>query len=148
MQIKVIIPFYHHIKDKRSYKRVSIFHIMSKNVSHMLDSRIDKKTHKRVYRRFPNDNYTKILNEICVLIQAQRGRFNVPTHPQADEIMLSYTVYKPTHNGDSFNLLDGLADAVKTIIGIDDRYFGCGGIRTVIDKDNPRIELVIRQGGE
>ena len=144
-QLKIVIPFYHHIKEKRSYKKVSIFHIMSKNVSHRLDSRVDRKTGKRVYRRFPNDNYTRLLKEICIMIRSKGIKFHVPDKPIANEIILTYTVYKPTHNGDSFNLLDGLADAVKEVIGIDDRYFACGGITTVIEKNNPRIELIICQ---
>lgn len=145
MQIKITIPFYHHIKTKQGYKKVSIFHIMSKNVSHKLFTTNDKRTGKIVNRRIPKDDYIRLLKEICVLIQAKNPQFNVHGKPRANEIVISYTAYKPTHNGDTFNLLDGLADAVKTVIGIDDRYFACDGIYSVIDKKNPRIELTIKQ---
>ena len=79
------------------------------------------------------------------MIQSKGIKFHVPDEPKANEIVISYTAYKPTHNGDTFNLLDGLADAVKSVIGIDDRYFACNGIYTVIDKKKPRIELSITQ---
>lgn len=145
IQTKITIPYWHHIKDKKlGYKRVSIFNIFSKNVSHKL-SGIQGKNGNAIYRRFPKADYTRLIKEICTMIQSTDVQFNVPKKPKANEIVISYTVYKPDHLGDSFNLLDGLADSVKLVVGIDDRYFACSGIYSVIDKNNPRIELEITQ---
>lgn len=144
MTITVEIPFYHTIREKKAYKKVSIFYIFSKNRSHKTDAVTDRKTGNRVYRRFPKDSYIDLKKYIEVLIKSKRPKFRTED-PKCDTIMVGYHVYKPTQNGDAFNLLDGLADAVKTVIGIDDRYFGCDGIYSHIDKINPRVVLTISQ---
>lgn len=53
-------------------------------------------------------------------------------------------MFKPDHRLDAINFLDGIADGVKDAIGIDDRYFSAT-IDWSIDKQNPRIEVFIRQ---
>lgn len=60
------------------------------------------------------------------------------------KVWLTIRVFKPDHRLDAINFLDGIADGVKDAIGIDDRYFSAT-IDWSIDKQNPRIEVFIRQ---
>lgn len=60
------------------------------------------------------------------------------------KIWLTIRVFKPNHRLDAINFLDGIADGVKDAIGVDDRYYSAT-VDWDIDKDNPRIEVFIRQ---
>ena len=138
-ELKVTIPYYHDIKDKNSYRTVTAFNVLSKNNSHRI-ALGKTKGGKRKYFNIPNKAYTKTLEDIGTLIL---GKLNGHKFAK-DKIMLDIMVYKTNMNGDPLNLVDGIADAVKGVIGVDDRYYGMF-LDWEIDKENPRIELTIKQ---
>lgn len=65
-----------------------------------------------------------------------------------NKIWLDMLVQKPNHKGDAINLIDGVADALKEAIGIDDRWFSIRKLDWEIVKDDPRIYIGIGQASD
>ena len=111
---------------------------LSKNKSHKLGT---SKAGNRP-RRFRTKEYSKQLDEIIYLIKAELNKHNVKFLEK--KVYIDVMVYKNGMHNDPINFLDGIADAVKLGINVDDRNFS-GSWDWEIDKENPRFELEIRQ---
>ena len=61
------------------------------------------------------------------------------------KVWLDILIQKTSHQGDAINMLDGIADAVKSSIGIDDNWFCIRQLDWQIVKDNPMIVIGISQ---
>jgi Holliday junction resolvase RusA-like endonuclease len=48
---------------------------------------------------------------------------------------------------DPINILDTVADAIKYAVGVDDKWFA-SVVDWAVDKENPRVEIVIEQEAE
>lgn len=101
-----------------------------------------KTIHRRGKRKFIGlaDSYRFAKHEVTLACRkaASGMRF------KKSKIWLTIRVFKPNHRLDAVNFLDGIADGVKDAIGVDDRYYSAT-IDWAIDKENPRIEIFIRQ---
>ncbi len=62
-----------------------------------------------------------------------------------NKIWLDILVQKPNHKGDAINVIDGLCDALKHAIGIDDRWFAIRRLDWEIVKENPFIYIGVGQ---
>ncbi|MDR0474542.1 MAG: RusA family crossover junction endodeoxyribonuclease [Treponema sp.] len=62
-----------------------------------------------------------------------------------NKIWIDIYVQKPDHRGDAINFVDLIADAIKTSVGIDDRWFSIRRLDWQIVKENPRIFIGIGQ---
>ena len=58
------------------------------------------------------------------------------------KVYITMRVFKPNHRSDAINLVDGMADILKKVMGLDDRYFSVW-CDWEIDKENPRVEIYI-----
>lgn len=56
---------------------------------------------------------------------------------------LEVQAWKPSHRTDAINLLDGLADAIKEALGIDDRWFAVRRLDWSLDPTDPRVLVLI-----
>ena len=54
-------------------------------------------------------------------------------------------VYKPRTNIDAINFIDAIADVLKDVIGVDDKWFSIKALDWEHDKVNPRIIVKIYQ---
>lgn len=61
------------------------------------------------------------------------------------KVWLDILVQKPSHRVDAVNMLDGICDAVKEAIGIDDNWFAIRRLDWQIVKENPMIYIGIGQ---
>jgi hypothetical protein len=61
------------------------------------------------------------------------------------KIWLDILIQKPNHHGDAINMVDGIADAVKLAINIDDRWFCIRKLDWEIVKVNPMVIIGIAQ---
>lgn len=61
------------------------------------------------------------------------------------KIWLDVTVFQPDHMGDALNYIDNIADAIQEAIGINDRWYAISNLNWHIDKNNPRIQIKIKQ---
>ena len=62
-----------------------------------------------------------------------------------NRVWLDVLVQKPNHKGDAMNVLDGLCDALKVALGVDDRWFCIRRLDWEIVKESPRIFIGIGQ---
>ena len=62
-----------------------------------------------------------------------------------DRVWIDIFVQKPNHKGDAINVVDGVCDAVKVAIGIDDRWFSIRKLDWEIVKENPMLYVGIGQ---
>jgi hypothetical protein len=61
------------------------------------------------------------------------------------KVWIDLLVQKPSHRGDAINFLDGICDAIKVAIGIDDNWFAVRRVDWQIVKETPRIIVGIGQ---
>ena len=61
------------------------------------------------------------------------------------KVWLDILIQKPSHRGDAVNMVDGICDAVKEAIDIDDNWFSIRKLDWQIVKTNPRIFIGIGQ---
>ena len=118
MEIKVTIPY-----DT----------CLSKNQTHYNVS---------VRKRVRTKAYVEMLKVIDALIKKEMSRLSIAFHTR--KVWVDIMIFRPNMRADPINFLDALSDAVKGAISIDDRYFA-GSWNWVIDKQNPRIEIIISQ---
>lgn len=62
-----------------------------------------------------------------------------------NKIWLKLLVEKPNHRGDAINVVDLVSDAIKEVVGVDDRWFSFRGIDWRVVKENPEICIEIGQ---
>lgn len=62
-----------------------------------------------------------------------------------NKIYLDCVVFKTRTNTDSINFIDGVADCLKRVILVDDRYFCIKNWDYEVDRVNPRIVLRLFQ---
>ena len=62
-----------------------------------------------------------------------------------NRVWLDVLVQKPNHKGDAINVLDGVCDALKDAIGLDDRWFSVRRLDWEVVKDDPRIFIRVGQ---
>lgn len=61
------------------------------------------------------------------------------------EVIVSIMVFKKNHVGDCINLIEGICDAIKEVIKVDDRYFSIGFCRwNILEKENKNQKILIR----
>ncbi len=58
---------------------------------------------------------------------------------------LGIKVIRPNFRSDPINFIDGIADAIKEGIGVDDKWFAIEYLDWEIDKNNSKIEVTIWQ---
>lgn len=61
------------------------------------------------------------------------------------KIWIDILVQKKTHKSDAINYVDGVCDAIKSAIGVDDNWFSIRMLDWEIVKENPRIFIGIAQ---
>lgn len=62
-----------------------------------------------------------------------------------NKIYLDIHVYKPNNRVDGINFLDAIADVLKKVIKVDDRWFAVKTLDWSLDRENPRIVLKLYQ---
>jgi hypothetical protein len=65
-----------------------------------------------------------------------------------NKVWLDFMVEKPNHKGDAINIVDGVCDALKVAIGLDDRWFSIRWLDWKIVKENPHIFIGIGQDSD
>lgn len=61
------------------------------------------------------------------------------------KVWIDILIQKPSHRGDAINMVDGICDAVKKAIAVDDNWFCIRKLDWQIVKTNPRIFIGIGQ---
>ena len=92
------------------------------------------------YKKYLRKEYVTARNTIIRVLRVKVGRYPRPI-PKT-KVYVDYYWYREKHNGDTSNFREGIEDAVKVCIPIDDRYFA-GKQDWFIDKENPRLEISI-----
>ena len=95
-----------------------------------------------INKRVPTKAYTKALKAIAILIKGQMNKSKVSF--TEGKVWLNIMIYRPNMRGDPANFIDALCDGVKGALGVDDRYYSVN-LDWVLDKDNPRITIEVRQ---
>lgn len=62
-----------------------------------------------------------------------------------NRVWLSFFVQKPDHKSDAVNVVDTFCDAIKGVIGVDDRWFSLDMVNWEIRKHEPQIYVRIGQ---
>ena len=62
-----------------------------------------------------------------------------------NRVWLDILVQKPDHRGDAINVLDGVCDALKEAIGLDDRWFCIRRLDWEVVKQDPQLYIGIGQ---
>jgi hypothetical protein len=62
-----------------------------------------------------------------------------------DKIWLDIFVQKPDARGDALNVIDAVSDAIKGVLGVDDRWYSVKRLDWQIVKDDPQIYIGISQ---
>lgn len=65
-----------------------------------------------------------------------------------DKIWLDIFVQKPNHKGDAINVIDAVCDAIKGIVGVDDRWYCIKRLDWQIVKEDPKIYIGVSQKSE
>lgn len=60
------------------------------------------------------------------------------------KVTIDFLHYRKKHNSDAHNFIEGICDAIKDAIEVDDRYYKVISDYE-IDKENPRFEITITQ---
>jgi hypothetical protein len=109
--------------------------------------------------------YSSALSKNARLAKSFRGRIYIRPEAKAAEkqlskeltealknvkmyqnrVYLDLMIYKPRNTIDAINMLDAVADVLKTVIGVDDKWYGIKSIDWELDKLNPRIVLKLYQ---
>lgn len=61
------------------------------------------------------------------------------------KLWLYFHIEKPNHRSDAINVLDGLCDAVKRAVGLDDRWFSIAGLDWSVVRTKPLIRIGLGQ---
>ena len=61
------------------------------------------------------------------------------------KIFIHIYAFKPDHRSDAINVIDSIADVIKTVIGVDDRWFALAGVDYQVEKSRPRIVITVAQ---
>jgi len=120
---------------------------MSNVFSYPLTQDLNKNNAKMVFKRGKGirfglrPGYRRSLTDLAMALECfYRG---VPFKPKT-KTWLNLKVFKPNNRSDAVNFVDGISDALKKAIKIDDRYYSMI-IDWEIDKEQPRFELVVWQ---
>lgn len=62
-----------------------------------------------------------------------------------NKVWLSFFVQKPDHKSDAVNVVDTFCDAIKNIVGVDDRWFSLDIVDWEIKKHDPQVFVRIGQ---
>lgn len=62
-----------------------------------------------------------------------------------EKLWLDITVYKTRVNTDAINFLDSMADVLKIVTGVDDRYYAVKSLDWVLAPKDPKIILKLYQ---
>ncbi len=109
--------------------------------------------------------YSSALSKNARLAKSFRGRIYIKPEAKAAEkqlskelteglkgvkiyvnrVYLDIMIHKPRNTVDAINFLDAVADVLKTVIGVDDKWYGIKAIDWTLDKANPRIVVKIYQ---
>lgn len=88
-----------------------------------------------------SNEYRRAKQELASALQIARGgmhfREKFKTH-------VEILVVRPDMRADPANFIDGICDAIKTVIGVDDRYYSLE-VDYELDRDKPRIDITISQ---
>ncbi len=76
---------------------------------------------------------------IALLLKSRRGNWTT------GKLYVNITVYRPNMRADPANFIDAILDGVKEATRVDDRYYS-GSWDWELDKENPRIEIEVKQG--
>jgi hypothetical protein len=87
--------------------------------------------------------HSQLQKDIEMLVRAQKNLKG--WKPEKKKTWLSIHVYKKNHTGDGINLLDGIADAVKKAVGIDDCWFSSLTDWTICDPKDQHILIKVSQ---
>ena len=68
-----------------------------------------------------------------------------PRKPLQNKLWIDVLVQKPSHRGDAANVIDTVCDAIKTAIGLDDRWFCIRRVDWQIVKTEPKLIIQIGQ---
>lgn len=109
---------------------------LSKNEKYFFNNKGSKKAIKPDFKKAVDFIFYKI----NIITNNNKIQFK-----DKEKVMISFTHYRKGHTSDAHNFTEGVCDAIKGAIGVDDRYF-----KTIfdyeIDKENPRFEITITQG--
>lgn len=83
-------------------------------------------------------NYTQLIS--LQTRKALEGR-----HVYENRVWLSFFVQKPDHKSDAVNIVDTFCDAIKTVVGVDDRWFSIDVLDWEIRKHEPQVYVRIGQ---
>lgn len=62
-----------------------------------------------------------------------------------NKVYLEIFVCKPRTNIDAINFLDAIADVLKRVIGVDDKWFSIKSLDWIVDTKNPYIVVKLYQ---
>lgn len=62
-----------------------------------------------------------------------------------NKVYLDIFVCKPRTNIDAINFLDAIADVLKRVIGVDDKWFSIKSLDWIVDTKNPYIVVKLYQ---
>lgn len=62
-----------------------------------------------------------------------------------NKVYIDIKVFKPRVNTDAINFIDAIADVLKVVIKVDDRWFSLKGLDWELDRENPRIIVKLYQ---
>lgn len=83
-------------------------------------------------------NYTQLISQETRKALQGRQIFE-------NKVWLSFFVQKPDHKSDAVNVVDTFCDAIKTVIGVDDRWYSIDVLDWEIKKREPHVYVRIGQ---
>ena len=90
-------------------------------------------------------SYRKARDDVAWALKAEIIKAGYPDPKPKTKIYVDYIWYRKTHAGDTSNFREGIDDAVKMCLPVDDRYYA-GKQDWFIDKINPRLEISVSWG--
>lgn len=109
--------------------------------------------------------YSSALSKNARLAKSFRGRIYIKPEAKAAEavlhgeltqglqgvklytnrIYLDLMIHKPRNTVDAINFLDAVADVLKKVIGVDDKWYSVKCIDWTLSKDDPKIVVKLYQ---
>lgn len=105
---------------------------VSKNHQHALDRR------GHLFLRKESQTYRELIG--YTMKQALAGR-----RIAHNKVWLDFFVQKPNNRGDAINVVDSLSDALKPVLGVDDRWYAIRRLDWEIVKKDPKIFIGVGQ---
>ena len=97
----------------------------------------------RMGRMYAQNGYKKAKAALTLAISFAKARARAAFAPRT-RVWVDLRVYRPGGQSDASNYVKGLNDAISAAIGLNDNLFD-GSYRGLIDKKNPRFEIIISQ---